>query len=197
MNWINADRAAVIVAVLALLVSVAAVVVSIFYGHRQAHIAAAAKEEARRSADAAERQASIAAEAKAAAETSAAEAHATRRMEARRQHNAGALKDLTLRQVELRLGRAPELSVVLRNEGSQPYDYEIRNDHPSPSARFATRGTIKPKGAAKIVLRGMFPGIRIEAFFNGECPCDEPDSPRWHWRTTYDVEPEREGTTAG
>ncbi|WP_141714190.1 hypothetical protein [Micromonospora inyonensis] len=119
-------------------------------------------------------------------------------MEARRQHREGALKDLKLRQVELRHSRGSRSTLLLEltNEGSQPYDYDIANDHQAPSARLATRGTIKSGESREITIHRIFPDIRIEGLFNGECPCDEPHSARWHWRTTYEVNPEREATSA-
>ncbi|WP_229403331.1 hypothetical protein [Micromonospora okii] len=202
LGWLNVDRAGVIVAL-------AAAVAAIIYAHRQTgvakeatKVAKEAKVEAKRSADAAEKQAQIAEAAKIeaqraadAAEDSASTARDAARIESRRDHQAGANKDVELVRVEPRKhGRLPhrELWAVFKNNGHRVYRYQVRVEYNARSHSPIGTGRIHAGETVSVCLgRERLEYSGIEVWFDGECPCTEPDGPDGHWRRFWPApEPE-------
>ncbi|WP_328850984.1 hypothetical protein OG994_23395 [Micromonospora globbae] len=181
-GWVNVDRVAVIVAIIAVIVSVASVV----YGRRQANIAQEAKQEARRSADAAEQQVKIAEAAKDEARRAADAASDVARMEARRDHLAGAIRDVELLEVESRQHPTlphRNLFAVFKNSGHRVYRYSIQVEYNTNSHSPVGTGRIDAgETVAVYLLRDGVPYGGIVAWFDGECPCDQPDGDQGHWR---------------
>ncbi|MET7668194.1 hypothetical protein [Micromonospora luteifusca] len=184
-DWVTVDRAA-------LLVAVAALAVSIIYGRWQANIATDAK-------DVAERQAAIAEAAKEEARKAADAAADVARIEARRDHLAGATRDVELLRVESRQNPAlpqRDLVALLRNTGQRIYQYAIDVEHAGGGVTTVRSNKIHPGETVPVHLGmdGVLPE-RIVGRFDGECPCDQPDGEsHWQkvWRTPDPVVPQDE-----
>ncbi|MEH0845658.1 hypothetical protein V6U81_25040 [Micromonospora sp. CPCC 205711] len=179
----NVDRVAVLVAV-------AAVIVSVIYGRRQAGIAREAKDEARRSADAAEQQVTIAEAAKDEARRAADAAAEVARIEVRRDHLAGATKDVELLRVESR--RHPtmpfrQLVALFRNNGQRTYDYAIDVEYQGGGVSTLRIDKVHAGETVPVFLGQAGIGYaRLIGRFDGECSCGQPDGES-HWRQVWRV----------
>lgn len=199
LDWLNVDRAAVIVALLG--AGTAA-----WYAHRQVGVAkrqtriaeaardaaveqvAIAKQaqaEAKRSADSSERSA-------AAAEAATDTARKSLHLETRREHRAVGPNDVELVGYELhrhpRLTHTRDVFMILRNAGSRDYTWQavvVREN----SSRPVMSDTLRAGETAQfqVAREGQeFDGV--EVWFNGECPCEQPDGERGHWRRYWPAE---------
>ncbi|WP_328533681.1 hypothetical protein OG836_01440 [Micromonospora zamorensis] len=181
-DWVNVDRVAVVVAIIAVIVSVA----SVLYGRNQTHIAQEAKQEARRSADAAEQQVKIAEAAKEEARRAADAASDVAKLEARRDHLAGAIKDIELLRVESRQHPTlphRNLFAVFKNGGHRVYRYSVQVEYNTNSHSPVGTGRIHAGETVDVHL--LRDGVRyggILAWFDGECPCGQSDGDQGHWR---------------
>lgn len=180
LGWLNVDRAAVIVAIVA-------VAVSMIYGWWQTSITRDAREQARRSADAAEKQAAIAETAKDEARRAADAAAEAVEMEARRDHLNGAVKDVELLRVELRQQHRdlphPDQWAVFRNNGNRAYQYKVLVEYSPTHHSHVRTGTIEQGETLAVYLapdETRYGGIVM--WIDGECPCGKPDGDQGHWR---------------
>lgn len=173
LDWINADRAGIAVAILA-------AASAAFYAHRQAgiakyqtKIAEDAKQEAKRAADA--------------AVVSAEAARQTVKLEARRDHRTAAPTEIELVKIELRrhprLTHQRDLFVTFKNESSRDYTYKSRIIYKGSGYSDRDQGKIAAGETVDFYLDregAKYEGI--EVWFNGECPCDGPAGELGHWR---------------
>lgn len=193
LAWWNVERASLVVALAAAVTAVAAVI----YARRQADIADKAKNEARRSADAAEEQVRIAKAAKEEARRAADAARAVVKIEARREHQAGAVKEIQLLRVEQHPNRALgilDLFAVFKNTGQRVYRYDARLLFGKQSYTSLMQGELQPGETASVYLcqQGM-KYYGVELWCDGDCPCDQPDGTDGHWRCFYPAqEPDNE-----
>lgn len=192
LNWWNADRVGIIVAI-------AAALVAAWYSHRQTRIAKNARDDARRSADAAEAQVQIANEAKVeaqraatAAEESAEVARRSLQIEARRDHHVLGPIDVTVprtsRRPNPRIPERPNLFMIVENGGKHSFVISGRLHLKSGGYQPWGPEPLPAGGQVEVYLDNPIDKWdRFEAWFQGECPCDQPDCPEGHWRREFGI----------
>lgn len=192
LDWLNADRVGVIVAI-------AAAALAGWYAHRQTGIAKGARADAKRSADAAEAQVQIANDAKAeaqraatAAEVSADAARQSLKIEARRDHHALGPTEVTVRRTARRpnprIPDRPNLFMIVENAGGHAFTLSGRL-HLRTGGHQPWGPELLPAGGnVEVYLdHPIDKWDRFEAWFGGECPCDQPDCPDGHWRREFRI----------
>ncbi|WP_433531125.1 hypothetical protein ACQPYA_03135 [Micromonospora sp. CA-263727] len=185
LDWLNADRIGIIVAI-----TTAAVAAS--YAHRQTEIARGAKGEAKRSADAAEVQVKIAEDAKEEAKRSAEAASEAVRIEARRDHHDYGASRVELVSVKPREGaRAPiPASYVATVKNASPMEFSYRARIYFKADNYSDIGVGTIRAGESIELHLGRPDQKyhlIRIWFDGECSCARPEDAEGHWLREFTV----------
>lgn len=152
---------------LTLIVSLAAIIVaaaSAIYARKQAHVAAEARDEARRLTD----------------------------IEARRDHQA-VLADIELVEITTRTRHertGEEWVAILRNRGHRTFRWHARACYSENSFSPIREGSWLPGEEIELWFGlAMVEYSHLEIWLDGDCSCRFPDGQPGHWRVTFPAPP--------
>lgn len=188
LEWLNVDRAGIVVAI-------ATAAVAAFYAHRQTGIARGAKQEAKRSADAAEEQVQIAKDAMEEARRSAEAASKAVRLEARRDHLDYGASRVELVELKPKRAKAPvanDYVATVKNNGPKGFKYQARIYYTSDHHSDIGTGILRAGESVELHLGP--PDQRyhlLKIWFDGECTCERPEDEQGHWLREFKVPPPR------